>query len=120
MGERDPATFFARLATAVLDRRGRTAALLLAVALLGAAGAARLTFDFSAIAFFGSGDEATALLAEHKAFWGADDSVMLVLVEPPSGDLLAPGRLEALAEVGEALEADPRVDRVLSVAGIPP
>jgi len=83
---------FDRLARFVLSHRAIVAAVLAALVLGVSAGAVRLQADFSAVAFYGAGDAEVDHLLDFKERWGADDSMLLVLVDAPAatGGVLTP------------------------------
>lgn len=83
------------------------------------AGVVRLRIDMSVEAFFGGDDPARLHLEDFRAYWGADDDVLMVVASVDEGDLLRPGRLELLGELGDALVARDSVTAVDSVATAP-
>jgi len=112
---------FDRLARFVLSHRAIVAAVLAALVLGVSAGAVRLQADFSAVAFYGAGDAEVDHLLDFKERWGADDSMLLVLVDAPAatGGVLTPARMGALAELTDELERDRRVRDVASITTTP-
>ncbi len=110
--------FFSRLAKTVLRRRWWLVALALAACLVAAAGAARLTPDFSVRAFFLSDDPEAQGFEEISAFWGQDDAVMLLVVTCPEGPLLTPQRLRALQAAVEEIAAQEAVADVQAITEV--
>lgn len=111
---------FDRLAGFVLRHRGATAALLLLVVIVTLGGASKMQADFSAVAFYGSGDAEVDHLLDYKSRWGADDSLILVLLEAPAGqDVLTPTRMAGIAELTDLLERHPDVAEVVSITSTP-
>jgi hypothetical protein len=110
---------FTTLAKGVLGHR---AAVALALALVVAgtlAGILHLQADFSAVAFYGSGDREVAHLLDFKERWGADDSMILVLLEADGDGMVTPTRMRALAELTEVLDRHPDIAEVASITSTP-
>lgn len=113
---------FARLAAFVLGHRALVAVVLLVVIGVGSAGAARLQTDFSALAFYGSGDPEVDRLLAYKERWGKDDAMLLAVLSPAAGtapDMLTAPRLRAVADLMDALDADPEIAWAQSVTSTP-
>lgn len=110
---------FERIANWTLDHRGLATALLLVLVLGMAGGAARLRVEMSVETFFGGDDPERVHLEEYRAFWGADDDVLIVVVSADDGDLLSPERMRAIGEAGDALAAVEGVTSVDSIASAP-
>ncbi len=111
---------FERLARFVLRHRALTAATLIGLVLVTLGGAVKMQADFSAVAFYGSGDAEVAHLLDFKERWGADDSVVLILLEAPDGeDVVTPARLAAVVELTDLLERHPDVTSVASITATP-
>ncbi len=111
---------FERIAEWTLDHRGWATALMLLCVGLGLAGASRLQVAMSVETFFGGDDPERAHLEEYRAFWGADDDVLLVVVTADDArGVLTPSRLRAMGGIGEELAAVPGVTAVDSIATVP-
>ena len=109
---------FTRLADFVLRYRPWVALVLMALLGAGVTGALRLQSDFSAMAFYGSGDPEVDRLVSHKERWGKDDAMLLAVVTPEMGtppEMLTRPRLKALADLVDHLERDPGVAWVQAV-----
>lgn len=90
--------------------------------LSGLLGALGLEADFSAQAFYGSGDAEVDRLVEYKKRWGKDDALLLAVVTAAPGtpsDLLTPGRLLAVSELVDSLERDPDLAWVQALTNTP-
>lgn len=110
---------FDRLARAVLRHRVRVA-VLFGIAFLGlSAGAASLKVDFSVMAFFGGDDPAKVDFDAYKAYWGADDDLVLVVATVSEGDLVTRPRMTALSNLEEALRKTPEVKSVSGIVDAP-
>lgn len=96
---------FGRLAALVLARRGPFLVGLLLVLGLTALGVSRIRLDFSSQSFFG-GD--AGMQEDLKAFqdaFGVDDDEVIVVAKVEHGDLLEPGRVRLLTDLGQSLRA---------------
>ncbi len=107
--------FFGWLADIVLRRRALSALVLAVLVLAPASGLVHLQVDFSAEAFFGTGDPALDQLHDYRERWGRDDDTMLVIVDDDGASLLDREHLRAIERVVQALEAAPNVYEVLAL-----
>ncbi|GEM_PF-748964 len=114
--------WLARWVAGLLRRRRLAIAVVALLALVCTAGALRLELDFSSTAFYGEHSPEAERFAAYQRDWGADDDVVLVLVRARAGEpanLLTPGRLSAIADLGASLRASPLTRGVLDVASAP-
>lgn len=112
---------FDRLATLLLAHRRLAALVLLGVIVCTAAGASRMTADFSIVGFFSAEDQEKVTLDEFKAYWGEDVAAVLVVAESTDGDLFTEERLDWVAALTDRLERETAaVTRVASLANVPP
>ena len=82
-------------------------------------GLMRLRLDFSSTAFYGDGSTDAEQLADFQRRWGADDGTLLVLVHTDEDDphtLLEPARLQAIAQLEQALAGATEVASTRSIA----
>jgi len=113
---------FDRLAAVVLTHRALFAAGLLVVLGIGLAGAASLRTDFSALAFYGSGDPEVDRLLAYKERWGKDDAMLLAVLSPAEGtgpDMLTEPRLRAVAALMDTLDSDPGIAWAQAITSTP-
>ncbi|MFO7567835.1 MAG: MMPL family transporter [Enhygromyxa sp.] len=114
----------ARTIAALLRNRALALASVALIMFGAAFGTLRLRVDFSSTSFYGDDSEGARRFTEFTDRFGADDANLLVLVHVAGADdeqgLLAPERLAAIAELARALEAGPQVERVSSIASLPP
>lgn len=103
---------FRRLATSVLDHRGRWAAVLMLVVLAATAGAKDLEINFSVRAFFGGDDPEIKYLKTFQEAWGPDDDTVIIVVKSSGGSLFTPDNLERIQTLVEAAEGAESVERV--------
>lgn len=109
---------FAALGRWIADHRGLALALILLLTMVtGGLGLARVLHagppvDFTPQAVFMDGGEEVLQVERVAQIFGRDDNDLVFLVQ---GDLAAPAGRAALLGVHEALEADPRVERVESL-----
>ena len=112
---------FDRLARLLLGHQRLAALLLLGIVLCTAAGASRLTADFSIIGFFSAGDAEKLALDAHKATWGEDVAAVLIVAQATDGDLLTEPRMAWVSALTERLQAQTdAVEQVASLATVPP
>ena len=109
---------FGRLAASILRNRITSVVLLLAFVAFVSSGVAFLQLDFSAKAFFGTGDPEQAFLAEHVERWGNDDQLVLI-VDGGGQTLLTAPRLSAIDQLIEELDEIPVVSAATGVTSIP-
>jgi predicted RND superfamily exporter protein len=102
---------WAALARLVLGARWLPWAFL-ALVLGGLAALPRLSFDFSPQTLFDSTSERARVYREHRARYGADDHILLVLVE---ADLARADTWALIADLESDIAALPAVDRVGSL-----
>ena len=107
--------FFGWLADRVLRHRALATLVLLVLVLVPASGVVHLQVDFSADAFFGSGDPALEALKDYRDRWGRDDDALLVIVDGQGESLLDRPHLEAISAVVDAIEEDERVREVVAL-----
>lgn len=103
----------------VLRRRLAVMAGLFVVVIAALLGLMRLRVDFSSTAFYGDGSTDAEQLADFQRRWGADDGTLLVLVHTDDDDphtLLEPARLQAIAQLEQALAGAPEVASTRSIA----
>jgi predicted RND superfamily exporter protein len=108
-----------RLADLVLDNRAVTGVILALLFVGSLIGAKDLAVDFRVTTFFGGDDPAADYFEEFVEYWGADDDVLIVVVQADEGDLLEPDRLRRLVTLSEAIEGLDLVERVDSIATVP-
>ena len=101
-----------RFVEAVLRHRGVVLALVAAVSLAAAAGAARLEFRTDLEVWFLDGDPTLVSYREFKERFGADRIAVVGLVAP---DVFEPGVLSRVDRLTRALEQAPHVSRVSSL-----
>lgn len=103
----------------VLRRRLAVIVGLFVVVIAALLGLMRLRVDFSSTAFYGDGSTDAEQLADFQRRWGADDGTLLVLVHTDDADphtLLEPARLQAIAQLEQALAGAPEVASTRSIA----
>ncbi len=110
---------FQRLAEAVLARRLLWGVVLVCVALFLISGIRHLQIDFSSRSFFGGEGESVRILDDFKALWGEDDNGLVVVLGGRGETVLTRSRLQSMRSLGQALEQDPAVDRVVGLTTIP-
>lgn len=114
----------ARSIAALLRHRALALASVALVLCAAAFGTLRLRVDFSSTAFYGDDSEAARRFTEFSSRWGADDANLLVLIhaarDGDSSTVLEPDRMQAIAELSDALARGEQVRRVTSIAGMPP
>ena len=59
--------------------------------------------DMSFTAFFSGDDPAKLIMDDFKAYWGADDATLIVLLDREGGSLLEPKALEHISKLTEAI-----------------
>ena len=109
---------FHALARVVLRRRLLSGLLVAAVIAVFSAGAAGLTVDFSAKAFYGTDSPELDLMEQHQARFGSQENSLLVLVDGGGETVLTRERVEALDALGEDLRRSPLSAEVRSLADV--
>jgi uncharacterized protein len=112
--------FFNALAAWVLSHRALVTLFLVVSFTAASVGVVWLQIDFSVRAFFGGDDPARVFFDEHREAWGADDKIVIAVVEAGGQDIGTPERLATLAALERALEASDLIERVESVATAAP
>lgn len=110
MSSSEPATW-AALARRILGARWLPVAFALLV-VGGLAALPLLTFEFSPQTLFDSTSERARVYTEYRARYGADDHVLIALVE---ADLAKADSWALLADLEEAIAATPQIDRTASL-----
>ncbi|MBC8069761.1 MAG: hypothetical protein IAG13_15595, partial [Deltaproteobacteria bacterium] len=110
---------FGRLAALVLRHRLTSTALLVALLVASAFGAARLRIDLSSRAFYGDGEQASAQLDAFTERWGHDDGTAIVVLEVDDGDVLSDARLGAVRSLADELRGLSEVQRVDAITDHP-
>lgn len=106
------------LARLVLDNRKAASAVLLAIVLAVASGAAFLQVDFSAKAFFGTQSPELDRLEEHLERFPSQEGLLLILVDGGGDTVLTRDRLDALDTLAEDLRGQDNVAEVRSLADL--
>ena len=77
-----------------------------------------LVVDPSVEGFFGGGDRELERLEEYRAQWGADDDVLMVVIDGGGEEIVTAERLRVVREMGSALEEMEEVVGVESIATV--
>jgi len=104
-----------------LGHRRVVLALTAVLLVLAGLGAARLRFDLSSRSFYGGDPVEAAALERLTAAFGPDDARLFVVVQANDDTgVVTPSRLRVLAELAEALAADPDVISASGLAELAP
>jgi len=109
---------FGRLAALLLDNRLASLVILASVVLSISAGVAFLRAEFSASAFFASGDPESAFLAEYIEQWG-DDDLLVLIIDAGGESLLTKPHLQAVDHLVATLRENPDITGVRAATTVP-
>jgi len=108
---------FDRIARFILQARWLLLALLVAATVALGLPASQIVFDFSPRSIFLTADEEVSFLQEHRAVFGEEDGIVMVLLE--ADDVFTPDVLQLIVDLSDDLAEVEGVESVLSLATVP-
>ena len=108
---------FDRIARFILQARWLLLALLVAASVALGLPASQIVFDFSPRSIFLTADDEVSFLKEHRAVFGEEDGIVMVLLE--ADDVFAPDVLQLIVDLSDDISEVEGIESVLSLATVP-
>jgi predicted RND superfamily exporter protein len=112
-----PISMFDRIARFILQARYLLLALLVGVTVALAIPASQIVFDFSPNSIFLTADDELGFLEGHRAVFGEEDGIVLVLLE--ADNVFRPDVLQLIVDLSDDLGDLEGIDSVLSLSTVP-